>query len=294
MNPHIKFTIELPGEDGYLPFLDCEICFDGRSFQSRLYAKPINGNTILHWNSNCPTSTKKAVLSGELRRAHYRSTCVSNVHYSINIIRTKFLNNGYPKRFVERCIQLFKRRVDGGGVCVERERSNKKYIKCPYANEEITRHYKSFFKRLGLSEKIVPWFHGGPPLKRIFHPPKEKLTCTSDCKFCVISEKPQMCHFKDVIYQIECQICRQIYIGETQRMIKSRINEHMFLNFSNSAVRDHFTSDHPNSEISVKWKILHFNVRHFQKRLVLESMYIKSVNPNVLMNNCNGAYLRSF
>ena len=247
--PNIQFTVEVPDIDGQLSFLDCEIRYDGQVFQSRLFHKPVNSNVILHWNSNCAVSTKRGVLLGELRRAHYRSTTDSDRQYSCQLIRKKFLNNGYPRRFVDNTIRIFQqRRIDS-----RPDYSSRNYIKCPYVNEATKRRYITFFNRLGISETYLPWFHGGLSLKRIFHPPKEKVKCSTNCKFCEISEKTNLCHTKNVIYQITCDICDQVYIGQSQRMIKSRINEHIFLRSTESAVKSHFSTSHPSRVISVKW-----------------------------------------
>ena len=89
----IQFTLERPNENGFLPFLDCEICLsDKGKLQSRLFFKPIHSGTISHWTSNGPISSKKALVLGEFRRA----TSDDNTKYSVNLVLSRFPQNGYP------------------------------------------------------------------------------------------------------------------------------------------------------------------------------------------------------
>ena len=97
-----------------------------------------------------------------------------------------------------------------------------------------------------------------------------------------------MCNRKNVIYEINCSICHKIYIGETQRMIRSRLNEHIFLQNTDSSVKYHFRQEHPNVPVSISWRILHGGLPNYRQRKTLEAMYIKKANPDLLMNYCNG------
>ena len=204
-------------------------------------------------------------------------------------MKAKFLRNGYPNRFIESTIRLYHRRKTNPSNAPLVE--NRTFIKCLFVNEKSKRLYVSFLRKLGLHEIVNPWFHGGRSLKRIFHPPKEKLSCDVNCKFCAMGDKRNMCCTKFVIYQINCAYCDEIYVGQTKRLVKSRLNEHLFLNSPESAVREHFTLKHPGFEPSIKWKLLHSGVSNYQKRLVLEALYISNVDPTKLMNNCKGINL---
>ena len=53
LDPHIKFTIELPGTDG-LPFLDSLTKCTSNSIESTVYRKPIHTDRYLDYNSNHP------------------------------------------------------------------------------------------------------------------------------------------------------------------------------------------------------------------------------------------------
>ena len=55
IDPHIKFTMELPGTDG-LPFLDTLTKPTSNSIESTVYRKPTHTDRYLDYNSNHPIS----------------------------------------------------------------------------------------------------------------------------------------------------------------------------------------------------------------------------------------------
>ena len=61
VDPHIKFTIELPGTDG-LPFLDTLTKSISNSIESTVYRKPTHRDRYLDYNSNHLISAKLFVI----------------------------------------------------------------------------------------------------------------------------------------------------------------------------------------------------------------------------------------
>ena len=92
-----------------------------------------------------------------------------------------------------------------------------------------------------------------------------------------------------------CTLQKNIYIGETKRILKTRINEH--LKHSTSAVFKHWRDMHADSNVHniFSFSIVHNNIPHVHKRLVIESFYIKKFRAS-LMNGCEGTptYLSGF
>ena len=129
-------------------------------------------------------------------------------------------------------------------------------------------------------------------MRNYFRPPKERLRCDNDCITCRSSASASnLCHEKFVIYKVKCNICNQIYIGETERMVKSRIREHLNLNNESSHVVLHARKNH-NGNMDIQWSLLHTGLNHKAKRKKLEALYIKRLsNDFELMNGCRGASL---
>ena len=68
IDPHIKFTIELPGTDG-LPFLDTLTKPTPNSIDSTVYRKPTHTDRYIDYNSNHPISAKLSVIHTLTHRA---------------------------------------------------------------------------------------------------------------------------------------------------------------------------------------------------------------------------------
>ena len=68
IDPHIKFTIELPATDG-LPFLDTLSKPTHNSIESTVYRKLTHTDRCLDYNSNHPISAKLSVIHFLIHRA---------------------------------------------------------------------------------------------------------------------------------------------------------------------------------------------------------------------------------
>ena len=68
IDPHIKFTIELPGTDG-LPFLDTLTKPTPNSIELTVYRAPTHTDRYLDYNSNHPISAKLSVIHTLMQRA---------------------------------------------------------------------------------------------------------------------------------------------------------------------------------------------------------------------------------
>ena len=72
-HPTIKFELELPDTERFLPILDIKLKIreDG-TIEHKLYRKAANKGLTLHFKSNHPISVKRAVVQNELPRAERR------------------------------------------------------------------------------------------------------------------------------------------------------------------------------------------------------------------------------
>ena len=68
IDPHIKFTTELPGTDGF-SFLDTLTKPIPNSIESTVYRKPTHTDMYLDYNSNHPISAKLSVIHTLMHRA---------------------------------------------------------------------------------------------------------------------------------------------------------------------------------------------------------------------------------
>ena len=132
------------------------------------------------------------------------------------------------------------------------------------------------------------YFSSNSNLSNIFRPKKKNL-CDINCRYCSLAECENICFCKYCIYIVKCQICTQVYIGETKRILKHRIAEHLTKN--SSAVFKHHANNHSGFNIfnTFSFNVLHYNIKHDNTRLIIESFLIKK-NMSNLMNGCEGVH----
>ena len=83
------------------------------------------------------------------------------------------------------------------------------------------------------------------------------------------------------VYKIKCEECDAMYVGETERSLKARFNEHRRPSSMTSEVPKHIHVDHP--QHSVKFEnieVLTTEPRWFE-RGVKEAIYIRALNPSL-------------
>ena len=278
----IKFTLEKP-VNNCLSFLDFKLFLHHNSFRYHIYFKDLHSGSIFPYNSFVPLSMKRSVVMGEIHRAIRRSSDNSHILISLQLIFSRFLNNFYPIDFLKKCLFMYIR----NNITHRREKikyDDYNFIRIPFYNEYFYQRFQSILRDLDLHNHIK-FFYKTSTLKNIFKSPKENIICHTDCAFCKISLHNNICFMKNVIYKISCKICNAYYIGQTARLLKTRIHEHFTKH--DSAVYTHFSNLHANHNIFdvFDFDVLHANLPNQNKRLTVETLYINDQRSS-LMNGC--------
>ena len=251
-------------------------------FEFCLFFKKTHSGCILPYSSHSPLSVKRAVVFGEIHRAVNRSSNNNNILLSLQMIFSRFLCNDYPMQFLFKCLSsyIYKHFINQTD---SKRFDNYFFIKTPFFDENYYHRFNQILKKLNLHEK-VKFYYTSTNLQNIFNPPKETITCNAECRICKLTDST-LCFRKYLVYCIECTICNLQYIGQTARILKHRITEH--LTKSNSAIYQHHRDTHSSSDIFSIFKVsvIHSNIKDEKKRLVIESYYITS-RSNQLMNGC--------
>ena len=90
-----------------------------------------------------------------------------------------------------------------------------------------------------------------------------------------------MCLKQNIVYKITCTLCKDTYIGETSKTIRTRINEHTNQKFSE--VYKQFIEKHkisPELEL-IKWEIMGEGFTLALHRLKTEESIIKHQRPRI-------------
>ena len=100
IDPHIKFTIELPETDG-LPFLDTLTKPIPNSIESTVYRKPTNTDSYLDYNSNHPISAKLSVIHTLIHRAEQVCSTPEFLAKELHHLHRVLQDNHYPTQFIQ-------------------------------------------------------------------------------------------------------------------------------------------------------------------------------------------------
>ena len=100
IDPHIKFTIELPGTDGS-PFLDTLTKPTSNSIESTVYRKPTHTDRYLDYNCNHPISAKLSVIYTVIHRAKQVGSTPEFLAKEMDNLRKVLQDSHYPTQFLQ-------------------------------------------------------------------------------------------------------------------------------------------------------------------------------------------------
>jgi hypothetical protein len=268
IHPSIKFTCENPKENR-LPFLDTEVyLLSSGQFEYRLFVKPIHSGHVVPSRSHIPQHQKFSVMVNEFRRADRCSSNRENRVYSMNIIRDRFLSNGYPLQQVDKALrQALQPRQIG-------PKPKNIYVRMPFVDDRSASELRDYARETGLPVKIA--FSAPKPLSqqlRKGYPPP----CPRGC----ICDGRGQCSAKNVVYRIQCTLCQAEYVGETHRTCKRRRMEHCTQRESH--VYKHFSLHHPSLPIqnNITFDIVARGFQDTMHRLAAEKTVIKDLKPSL-------------
>lgn len=275
----LQFTIEVEKEQS-LPFLDVLVIRENDGIITNWYQKPTFSERYLNFNSDHPFSHKLNVINNLKKRA----LLLSNQKFheeNISKIRIFMLKNGYPKKLIEKILRrdIYSIRND------EPESNERMYLKIPYIR--------------GLSEKVKKILERGNRNINVSQKP-ENTNRRFYSKLKAMTPKDET---TDVVYRIRCRDCDGVYIGQTGRYLRTRIQEHIrdVRNIhditkkkkeNNTALAEHSSKELHEFNFNEVEIIGRQNI--LKKRLLHEMIEIKkeknSINKRSDIENLNSAY----
>ena len=131
---------------------------------------------------------------------------------------------------------------------------DKLFISLPFIDDTLTRKVDTALRSVGLN-LTASWKNDNTLTKRLVRSALERPPCRAGNRFCrtCASGLNGRCTIKNVVYEITCNRCSQIYIGETKRCIRYRFDEH-FRDAKNRSqpmpLGDHMITCHPSESVS--------------------------------------------
>ena len=101
---HDKIKVDLRYSETEIEFLDVMVRISGQHLTTDLYTKPTDTKAYLHYSSDHPSHTKKAIPTGLAMRARRICSYDSDFEMHANDLCKKLVSRGYPEGEVRRDI----------------------------------------------------------------------------------------------------------------------------------------------------------------------------------------------
>ena len=268
----IKFELELPSSDGYLPILDTAIKInpDG-TLSYKLHTKKASKQITLH-DSHHPDSIKNAVINSEIRRA-MRNSSPDNVENAIKSVTKKLIDNGHPTRIIQHAIHKQKQNKPRRNI---NKRTDQLVFKIPFIDNRFDKQIKRALFRNNIDARIV---HPRPQtLLQLAKPKTGPPSC--NLRNCPIPHLE--CTASFVVYEIKCLLCNGIYIGSTTRTLHQRAKEHIAAARKydkTSAVGYHYMTQHGTDQPKLEFRIARRTEKDELRLRIEEAIIIKKLAP---------------
>ena len=255
---------------GKISFLDVLIERKSKGYETEVFRKSTDTGLYNNPMSFCDPKYNKNMVKGLIHRIWNLSYTYFGVNKGIVNLKSRLENNGYNKNYLN---NLIKNTIDS-----IREKSNNKnenIINNDSSNVIKTINLKLPFSegasdlRKGLMKKVPSGFN----LRVIF------ITNKLSRYFSNKSKTPSGVQ-ANLVYQFKCHKCESLYIGETNRHLRTRIAEHTQLS-RNSSILDHIKKCRNRDKVNyeTEFTVLKKNFDTYHERIVTEALLIKHLKP---------------
>ena len=215
----IKFEMELPKDDGFLPVLDTAVRINSEGeIEHKFFVKETNKGLFLNATSALPSSIKRNAIRCELNRA--QSLCSTDEQRSeaTKAMTQKFKSNGYTNQDIRRYQKKFIRRK----VSSNDPTAFSSVMKVPFISDNFNGHLKRLIKKSGLDICVVT--QPAKSLSRLLNKVQRYRKCNKSS--CQIRDDAK-CFATNVVYKAQCDLCSEFYIGSTSPPFHERVGQHL-------------------------------------------------------------------
>lgn len=192
----IKFTPTIHTQQ--IPFLDI-IVHKGPQFQlsgildTKTFLKPTDTQELLHKKSFHPQHTFKGILKSQTLRYHRNSSNTTSLHNSILQLHSVLKTRGYTTTFLNK---------------IKRQTLHQIH------NKNQNTHTNTTLSHCNTPTcSINKYFNPNPTVTHL----NNTYTTT----------QPLSCESSNLIYSIQCFLCKKLYIGQTSQTLRNRITAHI-------------------------------------------------------------------
>ena len=202
-----------------------------------------------------------------------------NREHSRGIVDKLLSNNGYtdPQKLTKHRLKVS-----------TTSRDHTTILKLPYISESFVQCINSFIITHTLPIRTV--FTPGTKLRNLFckSRPHDRPHChQTNCLICPLIIHPNLdCTARGVVYKVICNICNEIYVGETGRLCRERFKEHRLAatspqTYPDEALATHYSTHHKDGPPDLSFDILTTGLIHPVRRKIMEARQIHQLKPSI-------------
>ena len=212
-HPNIKFTFE-EENNNVLPFLDVNVYRDANKFSSTVHRKDTFSGVYTNYESFMPDTYKRGLISTLLFRAFSITSSYGSLHEEVENLKKIFSKNGYPSKFVDRCIFNFFNKIYEKRNPVHTVPKKEFMMVLPFLGSTSWKTKSTLIRSF---REFMPF----SKLKIVFKSSKRLSSCFQ------FKDKIPKSLMSGVIYKYTCAVCNHSYIGSTKRYWEKRLEEHI-------------------------------------------------------------------
>ena len=233
-------------------------------------------------------------MYSQIRRAIKLSSDEDACQRSIAKIKELFANNGYSMKTIDRA--LFHCKTSSAPQKrISRQPATR--IVLPFIDDQLARKVHAVVRGSGERDLGLSWKNGNTLKHHLVKSALKPPPCPGGarCHACAAGLRGR-CHTSGVVYRLTCTLCQKTYIGETGRMVRLRLNEHLRdanNRRQDSPWGDHFREEHPQCQLKpalIAAEILEV-CRDERDRKIAESLCIKRFRPALNSNIASWAIM---
>ena len=240
INPNIQFTAENMINNS-LNFLDLNVYLDkNKELAVKIHRKPTSTDLLIPFHSNHPRQHKYAAIRSLAQRAFSIPMNKQDLQNEIDIIHQLGFQNGFPAYIINKIINCQKNSINRQ---INNQQNNNNHAKAQIKRKFVPLTY--FNRSSNEVGKIFEKFGYTPAFRTKF----------KSHNYIKNHNRPSGNKFEQAgIYKVQCSTCPAVYVGKTERNIRTRFSEH--LTKSNSNIYKHITEHNHiindlNSNVSV-------------------------------------------
>ena len=197
----LQYTIEHP-KNGYLPFLNVLI---HPNKSTSVYRKATHTNVYLNSGSSTTHQAKDSVIRSLTRQA-YEVCSPEHLAEELSFVKNTCLNNGFLNRRIDHIMNQVNESISHPVIHKPKKSPGIRHVTIPFV-PGISPNIRSILNKYDVDVSF-------------------SSTSTLASMLTTTISRPSPENTRNVVYEIPCHECEDVYHGQTKRPVNVRINEH--------------------------------------------------------------------